>query len=29
MKATTLIDPELIGHRLDLSRPELRPILDR
>lgn len=22
-------DPELVGHALDLSRPELRPILDR
>lgn len=29
MEATALIDPELIGHRLDLFRPELRPILDR
>jgi hypothetical protein len=29
MQSTDLVDPELIGHSLDLSRPELRSILDR
>ncbi len=29
MKESNPLDAELIGHRLDLSRSELRPILDR
>lgn len=29
MKHSDRIDPELVGHKLDLGRPELRPILDR